>query len=166
MGTYGYCAPDYAVTGKLSVKSDVYSFGVLLLTGRRATALALPLLGMSQRRRSGGCWCGHGPTWADPAMQGRYPRRGLYQVAVVASLCLHDKPNLRPTMTDVTQALEHVASQPWRVVSRDRDGHQEEAAGGGSSRRGGTPRASADDSWSSRRQQRTTTLSDGALLHN
>ena len=104
-------------------------------------------------------------------MQGRYPRRGLYQVAVIASLCLHDEPNLRPTMTDVTQALEHVASQPWRDVRRDRDGDQEEAAGGGSSRwgRGGTPRASAataDDSWSSRRQQRTTTLSDGALLQN
>jgi serine/threonine protein kinase len=195
MGTYGYCAPDYAVTGKLSVKSDVYSFGVLLLellTGRRAfddahstsaTATrdeseeedeerqqeqerrllvwARPHLQQLQGWGRGRCL----DALADPAMQGRYPRRGLYQVAVVASLCLHDKPNLRPTMTDVTQALEHVASQPWRVVSRDRDGHQEEAAGGGSSRRGrggGTPRASA----SSRRQQRTTTLSDGALLQN
>ncbi|KAG0450584.1 hypothetical protein HPP92_026656 [Vanilla planifolia] len=27
MGTYGYCAPDYAMSGKLTLKSDIYSFG-------------------------------------------------------------------------------------------------------------------------------------------
>lgn len=38
MGTYGYCAPEYALTGQLTTKSDVYSYGVVFLeiiTGRR-----------------------------------------------------------------------------------------------------------------------------------
>ena len=39
MGTYGYCAPEYAMSGKLTLKSDIYSLGVVLLeiiSGRKA----------------------------------------------------------------------------------------------------------------------------------
>lgn len=45
MGTYGYCAPEYAMSGKLTIKSDIYCFGVVLLeliTGRKVIDLNKP----------------------------------------------------------------------------------------------------------------------------
>ncbi|GAV84195.1 Pkinase domain-containing protein [Cephalotus follicularis] len=118
MGTYGYCAPEYAMTGQLTLKSDVYSFGVVLLeilTGRRAidnsktaaeqnlVAWAKPLF--KDRRTFSQI--------ADPMLQGQYPSRGLYQALAVAAMCVQEQPNMRPLIADVVTALTYLASQKY-----------------------------------------------------
>ncbi|CAO2826205.1 unnamed protein product [Amaranthus hypochondriacus] len=118
MGTYGYCAPEYAMTGQLTIKSDVYSFGVVLLeiiTGRKAidsskskgeqnlVQWARPLF--KDRRKFSQI--------ADPTLQGRYPARGLYQALAVAAMCVQEQPNMRPLIADVVTALTYLASQKF-----------------------------------------------------
>ncbi|KAF2933733.1 hypothetical protein DAI22_04g109300 [Oryza sativa Japonica Group] len=118
MGTYGYCAPEYAMTGQLTVKSDVYSFGVVLLeliTGRKAidstrphveqnlVSWARPLF--NDRRKL--------PKMADPGLEGRYPMRGLYQALAVASMCIQSEAASRPLIADVVTALSYLASQKY-----------------------------------------------------
>lgn len=118
MGTYGYCAPEYAMTGQLTLKSDVYSFGVVLLeiiTGRKAidnsraagehnlVAWARPLF--RDRRKFSQI--------ADPLLQGHYPMRGMYQALAVAAMCVQEQPNMRPVIADVVTALNYLASQKY-----------------------------------------------------
>nr|GMD65412.1 probable serine/threonine-protein kinase PBL7 [Ipomoea batatas] len=118
MGTYGYCAPEYAMTGQLTVKSDVYSFGVVLLeiiTGKRAienskaggeqnlVSWARPLFKDRKKFKQ----------MADPMLQGQYPLRGLYQALAVAAMCVQEQPNMRPAIADVVTALSYLASQKF-----------------------------------------------------
>ncbi|XP_074585121.1 serine/threonine-protein kinase PBS1-like isoform X2 [Curcuma longa] len=122
MGTYGYCAPEYAMTGQLTVKSDVYSFGVVLLeliTGRKAidntkshgeqnlVAWARPMF--NDRRKL--------PRLADPKLQGRFPMRGLYQALAVASMCIQEQAASRPLIADVVTALAYLAKQAYDPTS-------------------------------------------------
>ncbi|XP_047976660.1 probable serine/threonine-protein kinase PBL7 isoform X1 [Salvia hispanica] len=118
MGTYGYCAPDYAMTGQLTFKSDIYSFGVVLLeiiTGRRAidnkksgpeanlVSWARPLFKDRKRFHQ----------MADPSLEGQYPVRGLYQALAIAAMCVQEQPNMRPLVADIVTALNYLASQTY-----------------------------------------------------
>ncbi|CAN6248376.1 unnamed protein product [Urochloa humidicola] len=138
MGTYGYCAPEYAMTGQLTVKSDVYSFGVVLLeliTGRKAidntrpaaeqnlVSWARPLF--NDRRKL--------PKMADPGLQGRFPSRGLYQALAVASMCIQSEAASRPLIADVVTALSYLANQIYdpsaHSTSKKGDGDQRSRIG-------------------------------------
>uniref|UniRef100_A0A0V0IDW2 non-specific serine/threonine protein kinase n=1 Tax=Solanum chacoense TaxID=4108 RepID=A0A0V0IDW2_SOLCH len=68
VGTFGYMAPEYASSGKLTEKSDIYSFGVVLLeliTGRKPVDTSQPLGDESLVE------------WARPCLVEHFKRRNL-----------------------------------------------------------------------------------------
>ncbi|CAM8997880.1 unnamed protein product [Rhodiola kirilowii] len=111
MGTYGYAAPEYVMTGHLTSKSDVYSFGVVLLemlSGRRSmdknrpngehnlVEWARPHLG--ERRKF--------YRLVDPRLDGRFSIKGAQKAAQLASRCLSRDPKARPLMSEVVEELK------------------------------------------------------------
>ncbi|KAG8377267.1 hypothetical protein BUALT_Bualt08G0010400 [Buddleja alternifolia] len=116
MGTYGYCAPEYAMSGKLTLKSDIYSFGVVLLeliTGRKAidctkkpgdqnlVVWSRPFL--KDRRKF--------VQMVDPLLEGRFSVRSLHHAVAITSMCLQEQASFRPLISDIVMALEYLASQ-------------------------------------------------------
>ncbi|GLJ50863.1 hypothetical protein SUGI_1083480 [Cryptomeria japonica] len=119
LGTQGYVAPEYVLTGHLTTKSDVYSYGVVLLeliTGRVPVDMKRPP--------------GQGilVSWAlprltdrdkvfemvDPALQGQFSSKELIQVAAIAAMCVQPEADYRPFMTDVVQSLIPLVRQRSR----------------------------------------------------
>ncbi|XP_019160026.1 PREDICTED: serine/threonine-protein kinase CDL1-like [Ipomoea nil] len=124
MGTYGYCAPEYAMTGQLTTRSDVYSIGVVFLeiiAGRRVidntiptgqqnpVSWAKPIFTDRQRFT----------TLADPRLEGHYPPKGMYQALALAAMWIQDEANIRPLIGDVVSALEYLSapSEEWNSTA-------------------------------------------------
>lgn len=111
MGTYGYAAPEYVMTGHLTARSDVYSFGVVLvelLTGRRSIDKTRPsgehnLVEwvrpyLRDKRRF--------LRIIDPRLDGMYSVKGAQKAAALAFQCLSQNPKTRPLVSFVVEALE------------------------------------------------------------
>ncbi|KAJ7946334.1 Strubbelig-receptor family protein [Quillaja saponaria] len=126
VGSFGYSAPEFALSGVYTVKSDVYSFGVAmleLLTGRK------PL--DSSRVRSEQSLV----RWAtpqlhdidalakmvDPALNGMYPAKSLSRFADIIALCVQPEPEFRPPMSEVVQALVRLVQRASVVKRRSND---------------------------------------------
>lgn len=143
MGTYGYAAPEYVMTGHLTSRSDVYSFGVVLLemiTGRRSmdknrpngehnlVEWARPYLG--ERRRF--------YRLIDPRLEGHFSIKGAQKAAQLAAHCLSRDPKARPLMSEVVDTLKPLpnlkdmasSSYYFQTMQADRVGSSPNAKNG------------------------------------
>ncbi|XP_020405514.1 receptor-like serine/threonine-protein kinase ALE2 isoform X5 [Zea mays] len=116
MGTFGYLAPEYAMTGHLLVKSDVYSYGVVLLellTGRKPVDMLRP-----PGQENLVAWAGSLLTSRDGlesiidhSLGRSIPFDSIAKVAAIASMCVQPEVDQRPFMGEVVQALKLVCNE-------------------------------------------------------
>lgn len=114
MGTFGYLAPEYASSGKLTDRSDVYSFGVVLLeliTGRKPVDPTQPLGDESLVE-----WArplviqaletGDFGEVIDPRLKKRYVESEMSRMIEAAAACVRHSAAKRPRMALVARALD------------------------------------------------------------
>ncbi|KAH7290019.1 hypothetical protein KP509_30G028700 [Ceratopteris richardii] len=116
VGSFGYSAPEFALSGVFSAKSDVYSFGVVmleLLTGRKPLDSSRP-----RAEQSLVCWAAPQlndidalSKIVDPSLKGIYPAKSLARFADVVALCVQAESDLRPPMSEVVQSLVHLVQR-------------------------------------------------------
>ncbi|XP_026658371.2 proline-rich receptor-like protein kinase PERK8 [Phoenix dactylifera] len=117
MGTFGYLAPEYASSGKLTEKSDVYSFGVVLLeliTGRKPVDSSQPLgdeslVEWARPLLSHALETGEFEELSDPRLGNNYNQIEMFRMIEAAAACVRHSAAMRPRMSKVVRVLDSLA---------------------------------------------------------
>eukprot|EP00256_Glycine_max_P050519 XP_006606022.1 cysteine-rich receptor-like protein kinase 15 isoform X2 [Glycine max] len=110
VGTYGYMSPEYAMHGQFSEKSDVFSFGVIVLeiiSAKRNTRSVFSdhddLLSYAWEQ-----WRDQTPlNILDQNIKESCNHREVIKCIQIGLLCVQEKPEDRPTMTQVVSYLNN-----------------------------------------------------------
>uniref|UniRef100_A0A803N956 Uncharacterized protein n=1 Tax=Chenopodium quinoa TaxID=63459 RepID=A0A803N956_CHEQI len=109
-GTYGYMAPEYALTGRFSLMSDVYSFGVIALevvSGHMCSSTVFPYHEDSLLIRAWKLWKENAILdLVDPRLNTNYPTDEMTRHIHLGLLCIQEDANKRPTMATIVSVLK------------------------------------------------------------
>lgn len=114
MGTFGYMAPEYATSGKLSEKADVYSYGVILLeliTGRKPVDTSQPLgdeslVEWARPLLSQAIENEEFEELVDPRLGDNFIPGEMFRMVEAAAACVRHSAARRPKMSQVVRALD------------------------------------------------------------
>ncbi|XP_071937672.1 proline-rich receptor-like protein kinase PERK8 isoform X1 [Coffea arabica] len=117
MGTFGYMAPEYATTGKLTEKSDVFSFGVVLLeliTGRKPVDASQPLgdeslVEWARPLLSHALESDNFDGLVDPRLGNNFVESEVFRMIEAAAACVRHLASKRPRMSQVVRALDSIS---------------------------------------------------------
>ncbi|XP_060191857.1 proline-rich receptor-like protein kinase PERK8 [Lycium barbarum] len=114
MGTFGYLAPEYASSGKLTEKSDVYSYGVVLLeliTGRKPVDQSQPLgdeslVEWARPLLAQALETENFDDIVDSRLEKNYVASEMFRMIEAAAACVRHSASKRPKMSQVVRALD------------------------------------------------------------